>query len=128
MHPDAEDSAADRLVEARLMASRPRPHDAFVESLEARLFAPTHRRLRPSPRWAAALAAAGTAAALLLAGLFGGGPLAPGGSDGARGTGPCRLVATMHMPRVPVLVRGAHAVLEVRYEERMVRRPVRRCR
>ena len=116
-------------IEEQLRASRPTPDERFVDELEERLLPRPARRRRPIGR--PLLAASATAAALALtvigAGLLGGGPLAPGGDDGARAGDDCSFVTVRERVRTPVVVTGRDGRSEIRYRSKLETRRVKRC-
>lgn len=132
MGEDPRDRLQEERVEVQLRTSRPRPDPAFVEALEQRLFprqpVPQRRPLFRWPTLAGGLAVAATAAGLLLAGLAGGGPLAPNGSDAGSASSRCHTAPAHRLERQPVVFMNARGRLAVRYEKRMVTREVTRCR
>jgi hypothetical protein len=121
----------DARLELLLQRSRPVPRAAFVHDLEQRLLPerePSRARLFRRPLFAGGAAATGLAAAALILGLAGGGPLAPGGGDDSRAGQDCRFVTVKKPARVPSIVADQDGRPSVRYREQLVERRVKRCR
>jgi hypothetical protein len=126
----------DQRVEHLLRASRPEPDGEFAGRLERRLLgaepareprrASWMPRLTLRPALAGAGAAGLLAAAALVVGLAGGGPLS-GSDDGARAGENCRYVTVMRPGKVPtmVLTQGDYRVV---YRNGTVPKRVKRCR
>jgi hypothetical protein len=121
----------DARLELLLQRSRPVPRAAFVHELEQRLLPgrePARARLLRRPLLAGGAAATGLAAAALVLGLAGGGPLAPVGGDDSRAVQDCRFVTVKKPARVPQIVLDREGRPSVRYREQLVDRRVKRCR
>src|SRR5689334_14939320 len=97
----------DRAAEDILRAAQPKPDPDFVDSLERRLFPAKAPRRRPQlarrPVFAGGLLAGGLAAAAVILGLAGAGPLGSGDHSG-QATSNCRFVTKREHVRAPVLV------------------------
>lgn len=135
--PDLDAHGPDDLdhVEALLRASAPAPATAWEAQLERQLLAPggarsmarlgqrsTARRLITATATAGALAAV-----VVVAGLAGGGPLAPDGGDGARAKPGCTTIYVTEVEKVGEVVRRADGKVTVEGTKRPVTREQQRC-
>lgn len=115
-------------AEALLRRARPEPSPASVNRLEYRLLG-APRRSTPRRHWRP-LAVGGAlttamAAAVLLAGLGGGGPLGPAEEVTARDD--CRIVLAPRREREVFVIRGRDDEPTLTTRWRTERRPVERC-
>jgi hypothetical protein len=117
-------------LERLLRAGRPAPRPDFVRALERKLM--PRRSPRRRLQLQVAIAGVGLAAmlaamviALSAAGLL---PISLGGGSRAQAERDCRIVMVERTERVPRFVRDSKGVLMLRYDTRVVSRPVRRCR
>jgi hypothetical protein len=111
-----------------LRATRPQPSDAYVSETERALLGRPARPADGRRIFAALGFSGGLAAVLLVAGLTGGGPLAPGGNEQVRAIQDCQTVLTTRIQPVREIVKQADGSTVVVTREQPVARVVRRCR
>jgi hypothetical protein len=122
-------------LEHLLRAARPVPPADFARALENALLprpAPVKWRDRWAPRWRLAVAATGSAIALLavaaVLGIAGALPFSVGAGKNAEAGQDCRTVMVDRRERQAYFVRGRNGRVHLRFRTALVRRPVTRCR
>ena len=121
---DPIDDELDRL----LRAARPAPSDRYVAATERRLLGRPVAGRRGRRRLLGALGlSSALAATLVIAGLAGSGPLAPGGDTPSQAGDRCHTVRVKRVEQVGTLVIRDGKPVVVK-QPRVVTREVKRCR
>lgn len=123
------DDRADFEAERLLRSVRPSPRDQFVAATERRLLGCPRgeRRSARRPLLAGLGMSGALAATIVVAGLAGAGPLAPGGDSPGHASQDCHTVTVVQPKRIRVIVRGVHDRPVVVKRVRLIRHTVRTC-